>query len=265
MQLSFPAERALFTSDIALAGSENRSAASGRGGEAAEHRMGARHHQRRTRALVGHVAEQQHEQIVTDRKVIDQIAADLLGRLQDDFDRQLLTGECAIERRRCQRELKRARLVQFRLLAPEFFSRAVAQRLLFQRRQHARPQQRRIERLEEIIFGAEFDASHHGFDFAHRRDHDDRQVVAAAVLAQRREHPEPVQLGHHDVEKDEIVVVGRDGLQRLDTVGRLVDLLDIQAIEAADEKVPIVGNVVDDQDLALDGVIATQRRRCRPR
>ena len=56
----------------------------------------------------------------------------------------------------------------------------VAQRLLLERCDHTCPQQRRIERLEQEVLGAQFDAAHHRFDLAHRGDHDDRQVVACA-------------------------------------------------------------------------------------
>ena len=148
---------------------------------------------------------------------------------------------------------KRPRFVQLRLLAPQLLARLVAQRFLLERRQHARAQQRRIERLEQEILGAELDAAHHGVDLAHRRNHDDRQVVDAALLAQAVEHAEAVELRHHDVEQHQVVAGGGDGRERLHAVRRLVDLADAQPLEPADQQVAIFRDVVDDEDPRAGG------------
>ena len=58
----------------------------GAGGEGAEHRMRARHHQRGAGALVGHVAEREHDHVVADAEMIDQVAAHFLGRFEQDVD-----------------------------------------------------------------------------------------------------------------------------------------------------------------------------------
>ncbi len=106
-------------------------------GEAAKDRVRARHHQRGARALVGDVAEQHHE-LVADLEVVDQVAAHFLGGLQHDVDRERLAAERAGERRRRERKLERACLVQLVLLAAQFLARLIAQRLLLQRGDDAR-------------------------------------------------------------------------------------------------------------------------------
>ena len=48
--------------------------------------MRSRHHQRGAGALVGYVAERNHEQVLADAKMIDQVAADFLGGLENHVD-----------------------------------------------------------------------------------------------------------------------------------------------------------------------------------
>ncbi len=58
----------------------------------------------------------------------------------------------------------------------------IAQPLLVQRRADASPQQGGIERLGQVVLGAQLDAAHSAVDRIERRDHDHRDA------AQRRVH-----------------------------------------------------------------------------
>ena len=66
------------------------------GRQGAQQRVGACHEQRRARALVGDIAEREHEQ-VADVKIVDQVAADFLRRLQDHIDRDGLVVRVIVE------------------------------------------------------------------------------------------------------------------------------------------------------------------------
>ncbi len=81
--------------------------------------MGARHEQRRARALVGDVAEHQH-QPVTDEETVDEIASDLIGRFEHDIDRDVRGPDRHAQRRGHQLELQPARFVEFGLTASQF-------------------------------------------------------------------------------------------------------------------------------------------------
>jgi hypothetical protein len=53
---------------------------------------------------------------------------------------------------------------------------AIVQALTLQGRADARLQEHRVERLGQIVFGAELDAPHHTVEFRQGRDHDHRCV-----------------------------------------------------------------------------------------
>ena len=147
-----------------------------------------------------------------------------------------------------QRKLQHARLAQLQLLAPQLVAGAVAQRLLLESRRDAGAQQRRIERLEDEVLRAQLDAADDRFDFAERGNDHDRQIVDAAVRLEPLEHAEAVELRHHDIEQHEIEIPAFDRRQGLDPVGRLLDLVDAEALQPAHQQVPVLRHVIDDQD-----------------
>ena len=110
----------------ARSGSRNKLGGIGTRRQRTEHGVRARHHQRRAGALVGHVAERQHNHVVADAEMIDHIAANFLGGFEQDVDRQRTAGNRPGKWRRRERKLQRARLVEFQLLAPELIAREVA-------------------------------------------------------------------------------------------------------------------------------------------
>ena len=62
------------------------------------------------------------------------------------------------------------------------------------------------------------------------------------------EHAEAVELGHHDVEQHEVVVLRGDRRERLHAVRRLIDLREVEALEPADQEVAVVRDIVDDEN-----------------
>ncbi len=128
--------------------------------------MGAGHHQRRPRPLVGDIAHQHGVQALADLEMIDQVAAHLAGRLQHHLDGDPAERRIALRRRRSQGQLQVARLVQFGPLALQLPPRAVAKLLLLQRGQHPSAQDGRVEGLEDEILGALLEAAGDRFDLA---------------------------------------------------------------------------------------------------
>src|SRR6185437_12100492 len=211
------------------------------------HGVRPRHHQRSTGALVGHVAERQHNHVVADAKMVDHIAANFLGGLEQDVDRQGAAGNRAGKWRRRESKLQRARLVEFQLLAPQFIAREVAQRLLFQRGEHTCAQQCRIKRLDDEVGGTELDAAHDRVHLAQRRNDQNRQFVDAAVAPERLQDAEAVQHRHHDIEQHEVIVLGGDRRQSLDAIRGLIDVRKAEARQPSQKQIAILRDVVNDK------------------
>jgi hypothetical protein len=104
-----------------------------------------------------------------------------------------------------------------------------------------------VERLEHEVLGAQLDAADHRLDLIERGNDHDRQIVDAAALLEPLEDAESVQFRHHDIEKHEVEILALDRRQGLDPVGRLLHVVDAQALEPAHEQVPVLRHVVNDQ------------------
>ena len=61
----------------------------------------------------------------------------------------------------------------------------VVQALALERGADARPEQHRVERLRQIVLGAELDAADHAVQLRDRRDHDHRHVAQHRVAFRR--------------------------------------------------------------------------------
>ena len=122
----------------------------------------------------------------------------------------------------------------------------VAQPLFLEARADAGAQQRRVERLRQVILGAELDAADDAFDLVDRRNHDDGDVAQPRVGAQALEHVVAGKAGHHDVEQDQIGRVRRRELERLGAVRRGLDLV-LLAEEPGEER-DVGRRVVDRED-----------------
>ena len=127
----------------------------------------------------------------------------------------------------------------------------VAQRFLLEARSDPRAQQRRIERLRQVILGAELDAAHHALHLADRRDHDHRQMPQLGIGLQVLEHLVPVHLGHHDVEQHQVEFLRPQQFQRLPAVIGRREIRVALALQPARERVAIVLVVVDDEQRGL--------------
>jgi hypothetical protein len=109
-----------------------------------------------------------------------------------------------------------------------------------------------LERLGEIIVGAQLQADHFVHDLPSRRQHHDRRGHAA--LTQLAADIEAVHPGQHDVEDDEIVATcRRPGQPGFPVAGRL------DAVALADqpiaEREPESGFVLDEQDAQIGHTI----------
>ena len=80
----------------------------------------------------------------------------------------------------------------------------VVQALLLQARADPRLQQHRLERLAEIVLGAELDAAHDAVELVQRRDHEHRDVAPGGIGLEALEHRVAVEVRHHDVEEHEV-------------------------------------------------------------
>ena len=133
----------------------------------------------------------------------------------------------------------------------------IAPALLLQAGADARLQEHRVERLGQVVVGAELDAAHHAVDVVERRDHDHRNVAQPGIVLEAAQHREAVHLGHHDVEQDQVDrFAGQpvEGVPAMDRGHRLV----LEQLQLLRQHVAIERLVVDDQD-------AGGRHRCAPR
>ena len=124
----------------------------------------------------------------------------------------------------------------------------VAQPLAAQRRVDAGLEQGRIERLGNVILGAELDRLDDVLQVLGSRDDDDADMAQPRVGAHAAQHLEAVDLRHHDVEQHEIDVLALELVQRLAAVGRLDHALIALALQPTGERIAVVLDVVDDQD-----------------
>ena len=88
-----------------------------------------------------------------------------------------------------------------------------------------------VERKRQADVCARLHALDALVDLLGRREQDDRDVTALAQLEQRLD---AVQLGHHDVEYDQMDRVRHHDVERFQTVVRLLDLIAVRAKEDRD-------------------------------
>jgi hypothetical protein len=205
-----------------------------------------RHDEGRSSTLAGDIADSKTQEAGSYLEYIVKVTADLERR----FDHGVNVNHRGIDRifGRQHRALVKPGFGQFALKTGKLRPIFGAQHLLFEHRAHARSQQRRVEWLWQIVFRAKFNASHHGVEFRGRRNHHDRGFFKPPLVLHHLEHLDAVHARHHHIEEDEIERFGTDAIQRLQPVGGLCDLCQVQALEAACKHVTIVGIVVDDED-----------------
>ena len=98
--------------------------------------------------------------------------------------------------------------------APHQLLLLVAQALLLEAGADARLQQHRVDRLVQVVLGAQLDAAHDVVQALERRGHDHRQVAQRAVGDELLEHLEAVHLRHLDVEQQQVEGLAAQHLER---------------------------------------------------
>ncbi len=115
-------------------------------------------------------------------------------------------------------------------------------------------QHREVDRLDHVVVGAVAERHHHVLGLVLGGRHDHRQLEVRVAAADRLEHVDAGQAGHHPVEHHQIGPLAADQVERGGAVVGGQHLV-AAAFEAAREQVAVVGGVVDNQDggwLAID-------------
>ncbi len=137
----------------------------------------------------------------------------------------------------------------------------VAQALLLEARADARVQQHRVDRLRQVVLGAHLDAVDDAVELVERRRHDHRDLAEVRVVLQLREHLVAVELGHQDVEQQQVEALRPQQVERLAAVLREDDGVPCCSRPRAEQE-PVHPVVVGDQDRAR-GRGRSSRRRLR--
>ena len=124
----------------------------------------------------------------------------------------------------------------------------VPQAFLFEGRSEARFQQNRIEGLEQIIDGAELDATRHAVHLGERRDHDHGEIAQPRLILEPGEHLKAVDFRHHHVEEDEVEGARLEERNRFLAVPGGRDIGVAFEIEMKLQRVAVVVVVIDDED-----------------
>ncbi len=213
----------------------------------AQRGLRARHEQGCRGALVGHIRDQHREAAGLDPEAVVQVAADFVGRPQRSVNRERPLRRRRRKVGRHHAELDRTRGFELLLHPAGVPHQLVAHPLLFQARADPRPEQRRIERLGQVVFRTQLDAAHHAFHLVERRDHDDRHMAQPRILAHPLEHLVAVQHGHHDVEQHEIEWTLVKQRQRFFAVFGDRQVRVAVTLQPARQRVPVVLVVIDNQ------------------
>ena len=113
------------------------------------------------------------------------------------------------------------------------------------------------ERLGDEVGGAEAEGADGGFLGRHGGDHQDRQVLEPGVGLDPLEELEPVHLRHHDVEQEEVELLGAQMVEQVLAAGdgeHLVAVLLQDPGQGPGERLVVVG----DEDLGSDGHSASR-------
>src|SRR5262245_3745184 len=111
-----------------------------------------------------------------------------------------------------------------------------------------RAQDRRIERLWQIVVGAELDALRNLVGVRVGADHDDRNISLIWIALDDFENLVPVQIRHHQIEEDETELFLFDQRNCLVSASRAGDPLVAIGFEHQLQRVAIILIVIDDED-----------------
>ena len=104
-----------------------------------------------------------------------------------------------------------------------------------------------MERLGEVVVGADLEADHLVGDLVPGREHDDRHLALLADLAADRQ---PIHAWQHDVQDDEVGLHLGEAGDRIGSVGDGLDLVTLPAEVDAGQLQDVL-LVVDDEDLLI--------------
>jgi hypothetical protein len=123
----------------------------------AQHAPGARHEDRRRHALAGYIAETHPQGIGVAEQEVAKIAAQLLGRLEQEMHRNVAVVVLVVDRHHAELQLACGRELVSQL--DHARARIIAQALFFERRADPRAQHGRVHRLGQVVFRAKLDAA----------------------------------------------------------------------------------------------------------
>ncbi len=117
---------------------------------------------------------------------------------------------------------------------------------------HPRHQLLDLERLADAVDAAGGEGRHAAVDIGQRGHEDDRDVAAVVARLQAAAGFEAVEVGHHDVEQDQVRPGEADAVEGFEPAQRHQDFV-AMAFEVADQDAEIGRVVVDDQDARRGG------------
>jgi hypothetical protein len=117
-----------------------------------------------------------------------------------------------------------------------------------QRRPDPRAQDRRIERLRQIVVGSELNALRNLVGVCVGADHDHRNISLVRIALDRFQNLVSIQVRHHQIEKDETEFFLLDQRNRLVSTGRASHPLVTIGFEHQLQRVSVVLIVIDDKD-----------------
>jgi hypothetical protein len=109
-----------------------------------------------------------------------------------------------------------------------------------------RESDREVDRLGDVVVGAELERLDDVLALRHRRDHDDRKRGLRPCLANDLEHLQAIEIRHDHIEQHEIEIPLRDQLERPTAPVRLGDIETVPQEPPAQDGT-VVRDVVDDE------------------
>src|SRR5829696_594450 len=80
----------------------------------------------------------------------------------------------------------------------------IVQSLLLKAGSHACSQERRVERLGQVVLGSEFNAADDTLELRQGGNHQNRNITRSRIRLEPLQDFVAVDLGHHDIEENEI-------------------------------------------------------------
>ena len=128
----------------------------------------------------------------------------------------------------------------------------VAQPLLLEARADARLEQHDVDRLRQIVLGAELDRAHDVVDALERRRDHDWHVAQRQVAPELLQHLEPIHLWHLEIEQQQVERLPPQHLERHPSVLGRGDAVPHE-LQIARQQQPVDLVIVDDEESRAAG------------